>query len=1366
MAKKFLTSLKLVNLNSDPSVGSEGELYFNSSASVAKIYKSGAWSELGAGGGSETTVSTTEPVSPVVGDAWYKNDTGEFYVYDGTYWVEVNGVVSLTQEQVQDYVAPLFTHNNHVNASVHYEDELNELHIEVTSAPTAGFTSTLKHDVKLNGSIAKGQAVYVSSANGTNIIVSKASNTSEATSSKTLGLLETGGSNNAIVKVVTEGLLAGLNTSTATAGDPVWLGTDGNLIYGLVNKPFAPAHLVFIGIVSRVNSSNGEIFVKVQNGFELEEIHNIGIGYGASIQNNEVLAYNSASGFWINKTADEAGLATVDGWEYDSVINIRSYDGITDGAINLEGYLNAIRLSDDNGVTITTNSGSANFAFNNSGELQFPDASIQNTAFLGINSYSTSNISEGTNLYFTDERAQDSIGNNLGTGLLYNDTTGAISNSGALSLSGTANEISVSASTGNITIGIPDSPVFVTPNIGVATATSVNGTTIPSSKTLVVTTDIGSTVQGYDADLASIAALTGTSGLLTTNGSGTWSVDTNTYSTTSHNHTVDSLSNVVITSATDGQALVWDSSTSKWINETISSGDAFPSQTGNNGKFLQTNGASVSWQSVDFTGYLTETSASTTYLTKASASTTYQPAGSYLTSESDTLSSVTSRGATTSSAVTVTNATAASSTSTGALVVTGGVGIGEDLYVNNNVYIGGDINITGSISGSLTYVNVTDLVVTDPLIYLAESNPDDSVDIGIFAALNHGSSAYYHAGLIRDASDSGKWKLASQLDDPINNVIDFTSATFDTLKIGALEVTNPSTTRTNLGLAIGSDVQAYNSTLASVANGTYSGDDSITTVGTISSGTWNGTTIGYTKGGTGLTSLGSAGYVLKVNSSATGLEWGAASGGGSSAAAVTSDPPASPELNQVWQDLDTGRIYVWNGDFWIEVQQNGSLGLLRYLGASSTAPATSIDGSNLQVGEVYFDTVFNGMKVYDGSGWEDAFSAASLSVSRWVKTVTGGQTSLSGNDDNSVALSYTPGIEEVYLNGVKLIRGSDYIGTSGSVISNLEPLSASSVVEVISYSGFTVANTYTKTEVDDLIQKKGVRWTKVAGVGTSITTLSGLDDYGNTLSYTPGTEQVFVNGILIARSIDYTAGDGASVVLGTALAPGDIVEVVGNTAFSIANTYTKAEVDAKTSNYTICTSLTRPSSPTDGQMIYETDTDRVLLWHGSSWRGVESPGSVIQYQSVRADTRATYAANTSGNGTIITPLNVIITPKRANSMIVVEWVIGAEVHQDTVFLIHKNGSVASDGFNTSVGNIRSSGIMSGFYDQNEDSTPSNYKIKYVDYPNTTSAVTYSLAIRSSSATTYTFALNRTINGSTGDNQESMVSFGSAMEVAV
>lgn len=168
------------------------------------------------------------------------------------------------------------------------------------------YATQTKNEVKLGATLSKGAAVYVSSANGTNMIVSAASNTSEATSSKTFGLLETGGVTNDLVKCVTFGLLAGLDTSTASAGDPVWLGVNGALIFGLANKPVAPAHLVYIGVVTRVQSNNGEIFVNVQNGFELNEIHDVLI---QSVANNQGLFYETSSGLWKNKS-----IATVLGY--------------------------------------------------------------------------------------------------------------------------------------------------------------------------------------------------------------------------------------------------------------------------------------------------------------------------------------------------------------------------------------------------------------------------------------------------------------------------------------------------------------------------------------------------------------------------------------------------------------------------------------------------------------------------------------------------------------------------------------------------------------------------------------------------------------------------------------------------------------------------------------------------------------------------------------------------------------------------------------------------------------------------------------------------------------------------------------------
>lgn len=163
-----------------------------------------------------------------------------------------------------------------------------------------GVASNIQHQVKAGVAINKGQAIYVTGADGTNMIVGLASSTSEATSSKTMGLMTSTVAINDFGNVVTEGLLAGLDTTAAVSeGDPVWLGINGNLIYGLVNKPYAPNHLVFIGIVTRKNLNNGEIFVKVQNGFELNEIHDADLKTTVPV-NGHILGFNGT--LWVNKT--------------------------------------------------------------------------------------------------------------------------------------------------------------------------------------------------------------------------------------------------------------------------------------------------------------------------------------------------------------------------------------------------------------------------------------------------------------------------------------------------------------------------------------------------------------------------------------------------------------------------------------------------------------------------------------------------------------------------------------------------------------------------------------------------------------------------------------------------------------------------------------------------------------------------------------------------------------------------------------------------------------------------------------------------------------------------------------------------------
>lgn len=91
---------------------------------------------------------------------------------------------------------------------------------------------------------------------------------------------------------------------------------------------------------------------------------------------------------------------------------------------------------------------------------------------------------------------------------------------------------------------------------------------------------------------------------------------------------------------------------------------------------------------------------------------------------------------------------------------------------------------------------------------------------------------------------------------------------------------------------------------------------------------------------------------------------------------------------------------------------------------------------------------------------------------RWRETAVGGETSLSGPDDTGLTLQYTPGYEQVYLNGVLLVRGQDYTATTGTSITGLTALAASDVVEVFSVVARVVGDVYTQSQTNSLLDAK------------------------------------------------------------------------------------------------------------------------------------------------------------------------------------------------------------------------------------------------------------------------------------------------------
>jgi hypothetical protein len=113
------------------------------------------------------------------------------------------------------------------------------------------------------------------------------------------------------------------------------------------------------------------------------------------------------------------------------------------------------------------------------------------------------------------------------------------------------------------------------------------------------------------------------------------------------------------------------------------------------------------------------------------------------------------------------------------------------------------------------------------------------------------------------------------------------------------------------------------------------------------------------------------------------------------------------------------------------------------------------------------------------------------------------------------------------------------------------------------------------------------------------TSESGLDDNGLTLAYIPGKEQVYLNGVLLARTSDYNATNGSSITGLAALAAGDILEVITFTAFELADSIARSLFDAK-GDILVATSADTPGKLPVGTNGYflkaDSSTATGLAW--------------------------------------------------------------------------------------------------------------------------------------------------------------------------
>lgn len=170
---------------------------------------------------------------------------------------------------------------------------------------TKKLTATVRNETGTELSAFK--AVYISGASGNKPLVTLAQANSEATSSKTFGVTTSSISNNNNGTVICSGTLQGVDTNAYAAGTTLWL-SESSAGGFATTAPTAPNHAVFIGVVTRQHQTQGSVEIRIQNGYEIQELHNVNI---SSVANNDLFAYESSSSLWKNKTISSLGIATL-----------------------------------------------------------------------------------------------------------------------------------------------------------------------------------------------------------------------------------------------------------------------------------------------------------------------------------------------------------------------------------------------------------------------------------------------------------------------------------------------------------------------------------------------------------------------------------------------------------------------------------------------------------------------------------------------------------------------------------------------------------------------------------------------------------------------------------------------------------------------------------------------------------------------------------------------------------------------------------------------------------------------------------------------------------------------------------------------
>jgi len=193
----------------------------------------------------------------------------------------------------------------------------------------------------------------------------------------------------------------------------------------------------------------------------------------------------------------------------------------------------------------------------------------------------------------------------------------------------------------------------------------------------------------------------------------------------------------------------------------------------------------------------------------------------------------------------------------------------------------------------------------------------------------------------------------------------------------------------------------------------------------------------------------------------------------------------------------------------------------RYLGSKSSSPSVDNDGDALVTGALYYDSSAEEMRVYTGSSWKAAGSAINGTSSRQTYTATSNQTTFS--------ITYDVGFVDVYLNGIKLLVGTDVTATSGTNVVLATGAATGDIVDLVAYGAFSVSDTYTQAASNARFAQLSNNLSDLASAATALTNL-GVTSTAAELNILDGvtstaTELNLLDGVTATTAeLNYTDG--------------------------------------------------------------------------------------------------------------------------------------------------------------------------------------------------------------------------------------------------